>query len=405
MIKQAVLLLLFSVFLQMMCYSQQDFCKGTVITLNNDTLYGLIDYRGDVFNSKKCRYKPDKASAIKEFSPGEIKAYRITGGKYYISKEVEIPESDDKDAYSTNVFLEYLFKGKVDVYYLCIDTRRIYYIDNNGQLVALHDTERMIQRDGATYATKNETYKGILLYSFNDVPELKDKIERMDLSQKSLVKVTSEYHNKICPGESCILYIKKSFNYVFAPGVMFLSDFNRIELESYFSSEYDVVYSSSFGGGINCDIWNTGSMERFFFNFQVARMNNKHTAIFEATDLSGTSKLSFETSNFGISCLFAYKYPKYRVKPYAGMGISYYQTYKGSGSFDIYDNEYNTRKKALMPMFALGAIYDLNDHVYFKAETSFQPSMFNHSYDYMLAGFTSNVYASLSIHYALKRKT
>jgi hypothetical protein len=67
--------------------SQNLFKAGYIIDLKGDTIFGEIDYRGDKYMGKKCRFLHD--GLIKEFMAGEIFAFRFIDSKFFISKSVE----------------------------------------------------------------------------------------------------------------------------------------------------------------------------------------------------------------------------------------------------------------------------------------------------------------------------
>jgi hypothetical protein len=64
-------------------FSQSDFRPGYLINNNNDKTFGLIDYKGNKANAKKCLFKSSENSDVQEFTPADLKAYRLTGSKYY----------------------------------------------------------------------------------------------------------------------------------------------------------------------------------------------------------------------------------------------------------------------------------------------------------------------------------
>ena len=49
---------------------------------------------------------------------------------------------------------------------------------------------------------------GQLKSSFSDAPELARKIDRARFTRKSLISLTSEYHEYVYDGEQCIIYSK-----------------------------------------------------------------------------------------------------------------------------------------------------------------------------------------------------
>ena len=50
-------------FLIITAYAQSNYRPGFVISLQNDTIYGQIDFRTDKMNAKRCVFKPSPASA------------------------------------------------------------------------------------------------------------------------------------------------------------------------------------------------------------------------------------------------------------------------------------------------------------------------------------------------------
>lgn len=91
--------------------AQSDFRDGYFVKNDNDTIFGLIDYRGNKANAKKCVFKKDIDSVKRVYNPDEINSFRFFDSKYYVSKTLIV---DDK---TEQLFLEYLINGIVDMYY------------------------------------------------------------------------------------------------------------------------------------------------------------------------------------------------------------------------------------------------------------------------------------------------
>ena len=88
----------------------QKFLPGFIITLENDTIYGGVANQQDLINVKKCSFK-DSLGEITIFQPNDIFGYKFNDGRYYISKKLENGNLEK------SVFLEYLVKGVIDLYY------------------------------------------------------------------------------------------------------------------------------------------------------------------------------------------------------------------------------------------------------------------------------------------------
>ena len=190
--------------------AQSDFRPGYVITNENDTINGLIDYRGDTRNSKICVFKENATSASREYLPSQIKAYRFPESKYYVSRNV-LEKGTEND-----LFLEFLVNGIADLYYYRDGNSSYYFIEkSDGQLFELSNDEVEIKKDGKTYLRQTKQYIGSLRYAFADCPQLFETINNATLETKSLMNITKKYHNYVCDSSKCIIYEKK------VPGVKF----------------------------------------------------------------------------------------------------------------------------------------------------------------------------------------
>ena len=131
------------VFLSGSLIAQSDFRPGYIIYNNGDTLTGLIDYKGNQANARKCVFKLSKDDQEEKFTPEDIKAYRFIDSKYYVSKKILT-----EDSIETQLFLEYLIDGIVDVFYYRDLSDENYLIDNgDGNLLLVKDKNEVVVVD------------------------------------------------------------------------------------------------------------------------------------------------------------------------------------------------------------------------------------------------------------------
>ncbi len=194
-------LLLASISLQ----AQNNFRPAYYITLQSDTIYGEIDDRGDARNARVCTFRPGDGEATVSFDPGEILAYRFTGGgKYYISREIPLQEE------AQTVFLEYLVNGISDLYYYRGQAQGRYYIESeDGVFTELSNDIITSKVNGVDYTRNSNLFVGQMKASFGDCPEIQPKLDRARFSHKSLIQLTSEYHGYVCEDQECIVYEKR----------------------------------------------------------------------------------------------------------------------------------------------------------------------------------------------------
>jgi len=197
----------FFLFTNVLAFSQADFRKGYIITTSNDTINGEINYQGDLLNSNKCLFRKSKGDLITEYSPYDILGYRfIESGKFYISKNI----SSEKG--QRTIFLEYLIKAKVNVYYYRDeDGIKDHYLINKdtSKIIELPPLENLVNANGGQYLEENSRSIYILKYFLSDCPDIYSKIEQIRIDHKPLIDLAKTYHQKICKTEQCIVYQKK----------------------------------------------------------------------------------------------------------------------------------------------------------------------------------------------------
>lgn len=120
LISKLSLILLFTA-----CLSQLNgqfyFQPGYIITNQNDTLKGLVDYRGAERNARICVFKENKSSDAKEYKPFDIRGYGFPGTRFYVSKNIK------SNGQEIPLFAKFLVEGATDSYFYAKDAR-IYYL-------------------------------------------------------------------------------------------------------------------------------------------------------------------------------------------------------------------------------------------------------------------------------------
>jgi len=168
--------------------AQSDFRSGYIIKTTGDTIFGKIDYRGDLFMSRLCKFK-DIDNSITEYSPNDIEAFRFLDSKYYVSRTIDNNKS----------FMEYLIKGKVNIYYMRDDKGGHYYIDKEDvRLTEIPYEEGIKYVDNKQVFYESTKHIGFLKYYMQDAPELQTRIQSVKKpDHQNLIKLAEDYHNAV----------------------------------------------------------------------------------------------------------------------------------------------------------------------------------------------------------------
>lgn len=304
-------------------FAVTDFRPGFIVLNNNDTIQGFIDYRGTKANSESCIFQKETNSPVQTYTPNLIKAYRFNNGKYYVTMLLA------RDFTEKVQFVEYLFKGRLDIYsyFDGIDTH--YLAGKDGRLFELKGGYKKIERDGISYVVKNTEYMGILNFLFSDDPK-GSTLTNIDLNSESLIKSARRYHMDVCSNDSCILYQKDiSQNKVtFGPLVGFhtlsysIRDHSVGLLRYIDDARLNQTFYPSIGFFIKSSLPQIN--DRLSLQYEAFYSINKITSQDKSPGLSGlvyANNMVYTRQLLNNSLLVKYEIPKYKLHPTFHAGI------------------------------------------------------------------------------------
>jgi hypothetical protein len=183
--KTLLIALLFTAVPILQCQAQTQ--PGYIITLNGDTLSGLIENNGEVHNSQICQFQGSGQSEAVEYLPGAISGYGFSEGSYYESKTIVLDGSEQL------VFVQCLVKGAASLYYYRNKDGEFYFLDKVGsEMLAL--------------TKEKNRYIRLLKASFSDCMEIQASIDKVSLSHRSLISITCKYNDCVGKGEESVTY-------------------------------------------------------------------------------------------------------------------------------------------------------------------------------------------------------
>jgi hypothetical protein len=327
--------------------AQTNFQPGFYITHQYDTIYGEIDNRGDLRNSRICDFRSNEKAESKSFAPGEIIAYRFTGeGKYYISKEITVKEETQE------VFLEFLVNGISNLYYYRGEGSDRYFLESgDGTMTELTNNLIESEVDGVAYIRKSNLYVGQMKATFGDCPEIQSKVDKARFNHKSLIELTREYHEYTCDGEKCIIYEKPSQAILISGGVYVGVLRSSLDFPSYYGSDMDFASDASYKWYQEYTFGKqTDMVVGLQFRFTLPRANEKLALILlteyfqgdyyaYTEDRSNPGLLIQMEANAHVSSLntmagLLYTFPKGKIRPSLAVGPLFSMDL--NSNFDIY---------------------------------------------------------------------
>jgi len=313
--------------------AQDDYRDGYIIMPNDSLVYGQVNFRDDMRNSKECTFK-DKANNVKTFTPENIKAYCITGGKYYVSKYLKTNES------VIHLFAEYLVEGDKSLYYYRDMGGNHFLIDyKSDTLMVIPYKEEVVNIDGTNYLREPQDQRRILKAYFKDCPAIFSKIDKLNKPYfDNLVSITKEYYHLTCGDSGCTVYYKPKPLFKIAIEPQYgVSHFSKYLLGN---SSYQTNF------GVNIYLWLPRSNENLYIK-------------------TGLTSYSQDFTLIKIPIQFEYVFPYRIFKPKVDVGFNYYRIRpEGMG---------------LNTALSVGVLIKASDYMYF--DFSVETDLFNMSYE------------------------
>lgn len=191
--KKAFVITILAVAAQL-CYGQGNPRAGYIITHENDTVYGTIDYGTNARNAEVCSFMASGSSGYRRYSATDIKGYRLTDDNiYYVSRTFPV------DGRDKTFFAEYLLQGGMSLYYHREGTADLYYfVDEEGRVAVMKKLEGLTDSDHENARIRRETYQDVFDL-FGKSGKAQGELWAMqELSPKQLTRITREYNETFC---------------------------------------------------------------------------------------------------------------------------------------------------------------------------------------------------------------
>lgn len=297
-------------------HAQTDFRKGYIVREKTDSTYGLIQYREGPSVHRSCLFKSSETSEIVEYGPDAIVAYGFPGNKHYESK----PSPDDAD---NMLFAEAIVKGFVSLFRLegkfTIERGdEGLHILTNETTVSTLNGKRVSKQSNQHIATLN-----MLLF---DCIEIRERISRIQISEKNLTKLVQDY-NQCKGGGSTVLKSQKPWlalkGALFGGVNMSSIDFreNNPDLE-YLYGKFDRSISPA--GGISLDFSSPRTSERLSFHidmFYTQSSYSKYSKI-STSFLTETDHVTIDLKELKLPFGLRYTLSRRVVSPFFNFGVA-----------------------------------------------------------------------------------
>ncbi|TWW00464.1 PorT family protein [Chitinophaga pinensis] len=312
--------------------AQRNYVPATIITSQNDSLKGFIDFRDWFVPPKEIIFKQSLADAAeKHFGPGDINGFRIGEPdiEYAVRKvSIDITKEDfsgDKEAWDrtiqdTLVFLRKLTGGTYNLYeYVDVHTRVHYIADGkNTPVQELEKVTAFVKRSSGDGIYTDNRYQKQLADLFADNPAVAKKAASVTYHEKNLTRLFVTYNVAKDPSTAVITDERKKIKYPLSFGLMGGMSFNTYDFKGpAFKFDGPSKSNSSPIGGI----WLNLPFGRVARNFSgVIELMYKQS---KTSSISTTGYFSrYDFRYLQLNTMIRYTYPtKTGIKPYVNVGM------------------------------------------------------------------------------------
>ncbi len=304
---------LFFLFMPSDADAQQVYEKGYVITMNQDTVRGLIKEQLSTYSFDILLKKSPTAEEEVLYTPDDVQqVFFIEGQERYEShtKGVELEQHKIK------VFFKHLVAGPVNLYsYVDELQQESFYIQKEElgmQELVVKTKDKYDIHLKKRFRITNEVFRGMLKLALKDCPKVYPNIEKVELFEKSLIDCVLKYY--VCTGEAHWfrnLKLKKRKKVIFEFGVLGGVNFKPTILDSSFDKSRSTYPGSEFG--IINRIYSTKSNYRYSFDFGISFQQRT-----ESIDLNAKNP---KTNQIFVPIRFTQYFSSNNFRPFISVGV------------------------------------------------------------------------------------
>ena len=255
---------------------QENYLSGLIITINEDTIQGQIDYRNWDRNPNVVSFKDTNSGVITIFSPIDIKLFKVKD-EIYVSAVIntEVSPSKTKELNynmgfqfkKDTAFLQTIIQGEKSLYYYKNKTgKENFYTKIDDEFNLLLYKKYIKNINGKNVIMENKKYIGQLVLYFNNCSTIQAKLTNIRYNLKSLIKLFLYYYD--C-SESEIKFQKKIEKISTEIGVLAGATISSLKFKHYYESQLFIpLVNTNYSPSINIT-------SGLFFNFVLPRNQRK----------------------------------------------------------------------------------------------------------------------------------
>lgn len=288
-------------------FGQNDFRSGYIITIENDSVQGQVDYRSNSKNYESCIFKSGTSET--EYFPNQIIGFGYDNDKFFSSQIIE------------GSFVEVLVVGEISLY----KSRDKYHIKKDTSLFHLESINEEVEIDGKIGTRETSRWRGIVTYLISDCLQNSNGLtSNIKLEETSLTPLIVKYNK--CMGTEFTEYKASKPWTKFVFGATLGVSRSQITTDgsesfSYLDDSYNSIDPSI---GVVIAISSPRITEKIAFQVELHFLKSSYSSFVE---LEGSSTQYHDTfidlTTLSIPLSLKYSFPEKKYGIYLQGGINY----------------------------------------------------------------------------------
>ena len=341
--------------------AQENFIKGGILTLHNDSMSGMIDYRDRELNPSTITFQ-NASGEIKTYKAGEINAFWAGKDAVFLSKHLSMDISNFRlqdllvndsamIVKDTAVFVRLLVGGPLNLYYLKDENEKehFWFQKGNDSIFEMRIVRKMVKTQGASLSSERSLatlnlYQLILPGIVEGCPDLQTQAKTISFSKPAFTKFAIQYHD--CIGKDKPVFVAKqkqvkvTFGLVAGASVISLK-FHTYDDMPITKASFPSVWT--YTGGVALKIilpYLNGSWiiynDLVFRPYHVTGSYDESDPTFPA--ISNHYTYDFNMAYIKLNTMLRYQFPKWQVKPFVNIGMSNSFAVQNTNSYTFSSN-------------------------------------------------------------------
>ncbi len=343
-IKYWFLLILVNFFFLSHSIAQKNFEPGYMVTLQKDTIKGLIENQNKYKIPDLFLFKDNSEAKTQIYYPGSVLAFSV-GGNRFLSAEIQTDQlivekqgTHNPDPMLRKVFLLVLAEGNRNLYrYADKSGRGCFFIKgpDGYELLVYKEYMDTIYRENETAPTsilkKDKKYIGQLTVYLQDCPAIHKYLGTTAYNDKSLTSLYSKYYQKCGAQQS--FYLKQKQKVKLSIGLLGGISFSSVQFETddpmnirKITTRADYSVSKTPAFGIFTDLalpYNHGKWSMRVEALYNTVLSKGDVKITTAPDYYTIYHNTFEFSYIGTHLFIRYSQPVGKIQLFANAGLRY----------------------------------------------------------------------------------